>query len=204
LNNSYLNSFAAAIKPLLEAAGKKRSIVITPLPRYVTAGCCLDPGHCSNRRFQDFKQHMLNSLDMMRRNFKDFLYFAGLRNIKVLDPCMDIRGLEDGEIWGDDPVHPHPLVYTRIVTGIVKMTNAMAENELKRHRTDSLEGQDVRGNNARRGRHDLTPRGTWMSNEARGRGSTRGVRGRDSSLPAGRGGRGGGRGERYGGSGRYY
>jgi hypothetical protein len=195
----------AAIKPLLEAAGKKRCIMIMPLPRYVTAGCCLDPGHCSNRRFQDFKQHMLNSLDMMRRNFKDFLYFAGLHNIKVLDPCMDIRGLEDNEIWGEDPVHPLLLVYTRIVTGIVKMMNAMAENEHKRRRTDSLEGQDMRSNNARCGRHDLAPRGSWMSHEARGRGSTRGYRGRDSSMSTGRGGGGGGgRGERYGGSGRYY
>jgi hypothetical protein len=129
-----------AIKPLLEAAGKKRCIMITPLPRYVIAGCCLNPEHCPNRRFQDFKQHMLNSLDMMRRNFKDFLFFAGMRNVKVLDPCMDIRGMEDMEIWSEDPVHPLPLVYTKIVTGVVKMTNTMAENEHKRRRTDSLEG----------------------------------------------------------------
>jgi hypothetical protein len=43
-----------AIEPLLALVGRKRGIIITPLPRYIIAGCCSDPGHCSNRRFQDF------------------------------------------------------------------------------------------------------------------------------------------------------
>jgi uncharacterized membrane protein YgcG len=143
---------------------------------------------------------MLNSLDMMRRNFKDFLYFAGMRNVKVLDPCVNIRGMEDSEIWGEDPIHPLPLVYSKIVTGIVKMTNTMAENEHKRRRTDSLEGQEVHGDNAWRGRHDLAPRGSWMGHEARGRGGNRGARGQGGSISTGRGGGGG----RYGGSNSYY
>jgi hypothetical protein len=56
-------------------ASKKRCIIITLLPRYFAGGCCLNPGHCSNRRFQDFRQHMLSSLEIMRKNFKDFLYY---------------------------------------------------------------------------------------------------------------------------------
>jgi hypothetical protein len=101
-------------------------------------------GHCSNRRFQDFKQHMLNSLDMMRRNFKDFLYFAGMRNVKVLDPCMDIRGMEDSEIWGKDPIHPLPLVYTKIVSGIVKMTKKRAQTPPNRQPGGSGSGRQQR------------------------------------------------------------
>jgi hypothetical protein len=199
----------SAIKPLLEATGKKRYILITPLPRYVVAGCCLNPEHCLNRRFQDFKQHTLNSLDMMRRNFKDFLYFAGMRSVKVLDPCMDIRGMEDDEVWGTDPIHRQPLVYSKIVTGVVKMTNNMAESEHKRRRTDSLEGQEVRGNEASCGRHYLTPRGDWRNNEpTRGHGrGERGQRGRTfRKLPSRGNGRGGGGGcdSYYGSEGRYY
>jgi hypothetical protein len=50
---------------------------------------------------------MLSSLEIMRKNFKDFLYYNGMRTIKVLDPSMDIRGMEDEEIWeADEPIHP--------------------------------------------------------------------------------------------------
>jgi hypothetical protein len=189
------------LKPLLRLAAKRRCIVITPLPRYVNAGCCLNPDHCSNRRYQDFRQHMLDTLEMLRKNYKDFLYYEGMKSIKVLDPCIDLRGLDETEVWDNDPVHPQPLVYTRIATAVIKMINSMSENDNKRRRTDSLEGPSMSGNDARRGRHDAALREEWRDSErvrGRGRGEWR-ARGR------GFGGgdrRAGGRG--YGGGNRYY
>jgi hypothetical protein len=180
-----------SIRPLLNLAAKRRCILVTPLPRYVTAGCCLNPDHCSNRRYQDFKQHMLNTLEMFRKNFKDFLYYEGMKSIRVMDPCMDIRGLEDSDIWGADPVHPLPLVYAKMVGGVIKMTNAMAENEHKRRQSDSLEGSGMSGSDARRGRHDPTLRGEWRDSKAvrgRGRGEWRG---RGRGFGGGSGGRAG-------------
>jgi hypothetical protein len=44
------------MKPLLDLVGKCKGIVAAPLPRYVVAGCCSDPDHCSNRRYQEFEQ----------------------------------------------------------------------------------------------------------------------------------------------------
>jgi hypothetical protein len=137
---------------------------------------------------------MLSSLEIMRKNFKDFLYYDDLRSIKVLDPCIDIRSMEDDEIWeGSKPVHPKPLVYAKIATGIVKMLNKIAENENKRRRTNSLEEQGVSGNDARHGRHNPSPREEWRSSEV-----THG-RGRDNwhREAGGRGGNRGGGGGRY-------
>jgi hypothetical protein len=85
----HLNS----IKPLLELAAKKKCLLLTPLPRYVAAGCCTNPEHCSNRRYPDFMQHMRDALELLRKHFKDFLYYRNMRHIKILDPGMDIRGL---------------------------------------------------------------------------------------------------------------
>jgi hypothetical protein len=179
------------IKPLLNLASKRRCILVTPLPRYVISGCCLNPDHCSNRRYQDFKQHMLGTLEMYRKNFKDFLYYGGMKNIKVMDPCMDIRGMEDSDVWDLDPVHPLPLVYAKMAGGVIKMMNSMAESEHKRRRIDSLEGSSMSGSDARRGRHDSAFRGDWTEgNRGRGRGDWR-ARGR--AFGGGAGGRGGNR-----------
>jgi hypothetical protein len=58
-----------AIKPLMDISKDKKCILLTPLPHYIASGCCLNPEHCSNRyRFPDFKQHMLDSLAMLRKN----------------------------------------------------------------------------------------------------------------------------------------
>jgi hypothetical protein len=180
-----------SIRPLLNLAAKRRFILVTPLPRYVTAGCCLNPDHCLNRWYQDFQQHMLNTLEMFRKNFKDFLYYEGMKSIRVMDPCMDVRGLEDSDIWGDDPVHPLPLVYAKMAGGVIKMTNAMVENEHKRRRSDSLEGSGMSGSDARRGRHDPTLRGEWRESEVvRGRGRGK-WRGRGRGFGGGSGGRAG-------------
>jgi hypothetical protein len=189
------------IKPLLKLAAKRWCIVVMPLPRYVNAGCCLNPDHCSNRRYQDFKQHMLDTLEMLRKNYKDFLYYEVMKSVKVLDPCIDLRGLDETEIWDTDPVHPLPLVYAKIATGMVKMVISMTDNYSKHRRTSSLEGPSMSGNDARRGRHDAALREEWRDSEwvrGRGRGEWR-TRGR------GFGGSGGGRaGNRGYGSGRFY
>jgi hypothetical protein len=64
-----------------------------------------------------------------------------MRSIKVLDPCMDIRGMEDEETWeANEPIHPKPLVYAKIATGVVKMMASLAETENKRRRNKQPRG----------------------------------------------------------------
>jgi hypothetical protein len=93
-----------AIKPLLDIFEKKKVFIITPLPRYVVAGCCGNADHCTNRRGPGYKARMLQGLEDIRRNLKDFLFHKGKRNVKVVDPNFDIRGMSEGEVWDLDPI----------------------------------------------------------------------------------------------------
>jgi hypothetical protein len=129
------------------------------MQRYVLSGCCTNPDHCSNRRWQGFKCEINNSLEFLRKNFKDFLFFDGKRNVKVLDPSMDIRGLEDKEAWTeDDPYHPQPAVYKKIADSVIHIIDGLSRDprgvEAKRRRTDSI---DVEYRGSRGGRFDSGP-----------------------------------------------
>jgi hypothetical protein len=143
----------AAMKPLLNLVGKKRGIVIAPLPRYIVAGCCSNPEHCSNRRLLDFEQQQKQSLELLKKNIKDFLFCNGLRFIRVLDPLVDIRGMEAAAIWGCDPIHPTAVVYSKIAAATAKLGDKLraAEAEAKRRR-DSIDERAPSGPHARRGR----------------------------------------------------
>jgi hypothetical protein len=155
-----------ALKGILDAVNKRTCLLVTPLPCYVTAGCFLSPEHCSNRRYQDFRQHLMASLELLRKNFKDFLFYDGRRNVKVLDPCVDVRHLPDDEIWGDDPIHPKESAFEKIAASVAKI--GLREGE-KRARTDSMEAGASAGPDARRGRRD-TGQGIERGREYRGRG----------------------------------
>jgi hypothetical protein len=115
------------IKPLLEITDKRKCLLLTPLPRYVAAGCCTNPDHCSNRRYPDFVQHMQDSLELLCKHFKDFLYYRSMRHIKIVDPGMDIRGLSIDEVWGDNAIHPQPLVYCRITAAVIRISDSMEQ-----------------------------------------------------------------------------
>jgi hypothetical protein len=119
------------------------------MPRYTVAGCCSNTGHCSNRRYQDFEQQQY--LDIVKKNLKDYLFYDGYRNIRVLDPCMDLRSLGRLE-------HPTPLAYSKIAAATTKINDRMLsqEQDSKRRRESFGDsGQSLPG--ARHGRMDLDP-----------------------------------------------
>jgi hypothetical protein len=73
----------------------------------------------------------------MRKTCKDFLFYEGNKLIKVLDPCVDIRGMDDSEVRGDNPIHRQRLVYEKITRGVIKLQDTMggAGADQKRRRT---------------------------------------------------------------------
>jgi hypothetical protein len=164
-----LNEHLTALRPLLELVVKKRGIVISPLPRYIVTGCCSNPEHCSNRRLLDYEQQQQQSLDIIKRSIKDYLFCHGLRFIRVLDPLVDIRGMEASEVWGTDPIHPLPVVYGKIAAATAKLGDKIKLAEAKRRR-DSMGDQGQSRPNARHGG------GGPLSNDSRGQ-SWRGGRG---------------------------
>jgi hypothetical protein len=77
-----------AIKPILEMVDNRKGILITPLPRYFHKGCCVDEEHSTNVKEPDYKQKMLQNLDELKNNFKNFLYFDGYKNFKSAGPII--------------------------------------------------------------------------------------------------------------------
>ena len=41
--------------PLLELVGGRKTIIVSPIPRYLVLGCCPDPDHAGNRSSPDFR-----------------------------------------------------------------------------------------------------------------------------------------------------
>jgi hypothetical protein len=113
------------MKPIFDAMGHKAGVFVTPMPRYVTAGCCEDPSHVSNREDRHFRADMDLQLDSLKRTVKNFLFNTGRRNLRILDTGMTLKGLEDADLWCTDPVHPIESVYGRIAEGIKKLVDKM-------------------------------------------------------------------------------
>jgi hypothetical protein len=58
-----------AINPLWDLIGKRKGILVSPMPRHIVTGCC--SGHCSNRRCQDFERQLEQSIEITKKNLKD-------------------------------------------------------------------------------------------------------------------------------------
>jgi hypothetical protein len=133
---------------------------------------------------------MERQLEGVAKKFKNLLYNAGKRLTRVLDTGYNIRGKDDADVWGVDPVHPIEAIYRSIVASIFQIAATLKEThgrvESKRRREASQEDSLPR---SRRSRDEEEPR-----QEGR-----EGGRGRGRGWPPGRG---SGRG--YGSSGRGY
>jgi hypothetical protein len=100
------------------------------LPRYLLNACCHDEEHMPNRAAADFSQKP--ELRGVAANLWDFLYTAGYRSVKVIDPSSVFRGREDDQIWGDDPVHPCDAAYDLVATAGKDLCEAAANHSCKK------------------------------------------------------------------------
>jgi hypothetical protein len=112
-----------ALKPILDAIGKRPCLIVAPMPRFIIDGCCKDARHVSNR-LDPFFQDQLDQLDGVRRHLKAYMYNHRRENVKVVDPAMELRGLENEDIWFVDPIHPIDPIYMRLATAVITMATA--------------------------------------------------------------------------------
>ena len=105
-------------------------VVVGPMPRYVTDGCCQESDHVTNRTRPEFYAKMKDDLAACGTTIKDFL-FSGLRNGRVMDPGRQLRGLAAAEIWGTDPVHPKKEVYGLLADGVIEVERACGSGRAK-------------------------------------------------------------------------
>jgi hypothetical protein len=116
------------IRLLLDAVGKKKTLLVAPLPRYFTAGCCSDRGHTINRMDPYFRENMNMQLESLKRNLKDHVYNLNRRNIKVMDPMLDLRGLDPSEVWGSNPIIPLDAAASKLVDGLMLMASHLVDS----------------------------------------------------------------------------
>jgi hypothetical protein len=86
------HSLFKGVRPLLDCAKVKGAALMAPLPKYLLNGCCHDEEHMPNRAAADFSQQLKTELRGVVANLRDFLYTAGYRSVKVLDPDSVFRG----------------------------------------------------------------------------------------------------------------
>jgi hypothetical protein len=145
------------LRPVLDAVGRRPCIIVSPMMRYVSEGCCQNPDHVKNLADRSYRDDMQRQLDGVTRSIKNFLFKTHRRNMRVLDSTYNTRHLPIEDIWFTDPVHPINIIYQHIASGVVKMAaslkNLEDRQDLKRRRSDSWDnrGQATRTGNPRSG-----------------------------------------------------
>jgi hypothetical protein len=115
-------------KPIFQACGNTKMVLLSPLPRYITAGCCNDDEHAPNRRDNKFRSVLISGLERTKKNLKMLVENTGLHNCTVFNPLWLIAGPKKkteveilqliAEGWGSDPVHPNTATYDKLAVGI--------------------------------------------------------------------------------------
>jgi uncharacterized membrane protein YgcG len=176
-----------ALKPIIDQGKRKNCILVAPLPRYVSSGCCDAADHMPNRREPDFAFRLRQDLKEAAENLRDFLFTGGLKQVKVLDPQVSWRGTDDEEIWGEDPVHPTAVGYEKLAEGVEAICTGLESGGKKRARSNSYETGDGPSGLQHSSRQRLSADGYYRG------GGTGGGHGHGGHNPHTRGRGGGGR-----------
>ena len=88
--------------PLLNAATGTSLVLVPPLPRYWSKGCCGAGGHVTNLKAEGYQDELEAAIHSCKSNLKDFSFTSGIKNCKVIAAWAAIKKLP--EIWAD-PVH---------------------------------------------------------------------------------------------------
>ena len=94
----FLHSLKISL-PLLKSAGSHQKVILSPLPRFLTASCCDGPGHVKNRDDTEFGEKLLDDLVVLKRQIKDFCHInhlGGISSLTLRSSCLVWR--EDGSL----------------------------------------------------------------------------------------------------------
>jgi hypothetical protein len=192
-------------RPMFNATAGINTVMVGPMPRYVTSGCCQDKEHMANREAPSFLSNMLKDLATCNRLIKEQLHKDGYDNVRCLDPWVALRDIGTESLWGPDPVHIKREHVPKLVEAVkITLTKIMpkrknedqgAGNASKKRRVGSVGGANASSSNVTGAGGTV---GGGGGNSSGGRGSTSstsGLGGSDGghgSHNRGGGGRGGG------------
>ena len=157
------------MKPLVEAVGQRPFIIITPMRRYATSPCCENTGHVTNFRETNYDEKMESELEDVRKNMRSWLFSDNIRRAIVLGPGPLMAKMGPDCCWGEDPVHPLPVVYQELAKLVLSNMDRL---ESKGDTATSKANKSFGG-----GRDWRDRRGGHWNRGGRGR-PDRGIRGR--------------------------
>jgi hypothetical protein len=109
------------LAPVWEQTEGTKTVVICPMARYITEGCCDDSDHIPNRLEPGFHDRLKKELLVARNVLKDFFQTEGHNHCRVLDPAVDIAGKDGWDVWDKgDPTHPKAAIYDSMVAALGK------------------------------------------------------------------------------------
>ena len=122
-----------ALKPVLAAAGQKPLVIITPIPRYMSAPCCMEPDHMTNFSDQEFADSLRDNLEGVRSNWRSFLFADNIRRAGVINPTPILDQSHPAGQW-EDPVHPTRPFFTKLAELVITSSERLIG---KRRMTES-------------------------------------------------------------------
>ena len=185
----------ALAAPLLQAVSGYNTILLSPIPRYLTGGCCREESHCSNWAEEDFALHQLQSLEKTRQQLRDCVFRSKSKAVMIMNPVRLFGGKRDlaetaealKAVWGRDPVHPEPAVYQRIAEElIVELANVAEKHAMGGGKR--AQSPTPAGSASKRTKPNAGP-SSWRGGRGRlspARGSSRGTRTSTDSSGASR------------------
>ena len=153
-----------AVKPVLAAAGQKPMVIVTPIPRYVSAPCCNEPDHVTNFQDHEFADSLRDKLEEIRTNWRSFLFADNIRRAGVINPTPLLDQSHPEGQW-EDPVHPTRPFFTKLADMVI----SSAERIIGKRRLAESGSEDAATSDI--GRHNTGP--SYGPNHRGGRGARR-------------------------------
>jgi hypothetical protein len=103
-----------------------------PLPRYLLARCCGNPGHLTNRNGDNYIDEMIQAIRDVYSWINNTIFMRRIKGVKIFNPTHAL-GFNDYDVnidtiidlWGDDPVHPTPAAYKVLADKLASMVDDM-------------------------------------------------------------------------------
>jgi hypothetical protein len=111
--------FLQTMEPIWLATGSTTTVVVSPMARYLTKGCCEDPGHITNKGDPDYAKQMKGDLLAAKYKMKRYFKDNGHQHCVVMYPAKDLEDEDLSKIWGeDDPTLPLPAVFDKMAAAV--------------------------------------------------------------------------------------
>ncbi len=105
------------ILPLIKAARGLKVIIIRPMPCYLIAKCCENPGHVTNSNTDSYIDGLIQGIKDVYSWINSTIFLRRIKDVKTFNPTHALGfnnydvNIDTLELWGENPVHPTPSGY---------------------------------------------------------------------------------------------